>query len=138
MRDLVLAPVILGLAAYGLLHPWFGIVGWTWISISIMLWMSLTLPFSFYTVRDLPGVERFRIEQLSVDQTIVKVLARPAFGTADEVRIIRDFKARLGEAVDVRADRVSDIDIANESSGKFRCVVHQVKAFGVNKGANNA
>lgn len=94
MRDLVLGPIILGLAAYGLLHPWFGIMGWTWVSIMnphayswqlssmpvaaviagatllgvlitrdrrqffvtrettvlmlFMLWMSITLPFSFY------------------------------------------------------------------------------------------
>ena len=33
MRDIVLAPTILALAAYGLLHPWIGIMGWTWISI---------------------------------------------------------------------------------------------------------
>lgn len=33
MRDVVLAPTILALAAYGLLHPWVGIMGWTWISI---------------------------------------------------------------------------------------------------------
>ena len=33
MRDLVLGPVILAIAAYGLLHPWLGILGWTWVSI---------------------------------------------------------------------------------------------------------
>jgi putative inorganic carbon (hco3(-)) transporter len=33
MRDLVLGPIILGIAAYGLLHPWLGVLGWTWISI---------------------------------------------------------------------------------------------------------
>lgn len=33
MRDFVLGPIILGLAAYGLLHPWLGILGWTWVSI---------------------------------------------------------------------------------------------------------
>lgn len=33
MRDLVLGPIIVVLAAYGLLHPWVGILGWTWISI---------------------------------------------------------------------------------------------------------
>jgi putative inorganic carbon (hco3(-)) transporter len=32
MRDLVLGPVILALAGYGLFHPWFGVLGWTWIS----------------------------------------------------------------------------------------------------------
>ena len=33
MRDLVLGPIIVALAAYGLLHPWIGILGWTWVSI---------------------------------------------------------------------------------------------------------
>lgn len=33
MRDLVLGPVILAIAAFGLLHPWIGIMGWTWVSI---------------------------------------------------------------------------------------------------------
>ncbi len=94
MRDLVFGPIIVGLVAYGLLHPWVGIMGWTWISIMnphayswrlndmpvaaamavatmlgvlltrdrrqffvsretvvlmlFMLWMCITLPFSFY------------------------------------------------------------------------------------------
>lgn len=80
-----------------------------------------------YTVRDLPGVERFKIEQMTLDQMVVKVLAGPGFGAAQEARIIRDFKSRLGESVDVRVDRVSDL--ANETSGKFRYVVSHVKAF---------
>lgn len=33
MRDLVLGPIILALAAYALVHPWIGIMGWTWVSI---------------------------------------------------------------------------------------------------------
>ena len=33
MRDLALGPIILALAAYGLRHPWIGVLGWTWISI---------------------------------------------------------------------------------------------------------
>lgn len=33
MRDLVLGPIILAIAAYGLFHPWLGILGWTWLSI---------------------------------------------------------------------------------------------------------
>lgn len=79
-----------------------------------------------YTVRDLPGVERFKIEQISVGETIVKVVASPAFGAVQEARIVKDFKARLGDAVDIRVERVTDI--ANESSGKFRYVVSHVKA----------
>ena len=94
MRDFALGPIIVALAAYGLLHPWIGILGWTWVSIMnphayswrlsslpvaaaiaisvllgvlitkdrrnffltretfalmlFMLWMCITLPFSFY------------------------------------------------------------------------------------------
>jgi putative inorganic carbon (HCO3(-)) transporter len=33
MRDFVLGPIILAIAGYAVLHPWIGILGWTWISI---------------------------------------------------------------------------------------------------------
>jgi putative inorganic carbon (HCO3(-)) transporter len=33
MRDMILGPLIFGLAAYGLVHPWVGMLGWTWLSI---------------------------------------------------------------------------------------------------------
>ena len=94
MRDIALGPIILAIAAYALLHPWIGVMGWTWVSIMnphsyswrltsmpvaaaiagatllgllftkdrrnffvtrevtvlmlFMLWMSITLPFSYY------------------------------------------------------------------------------------------
>jgi len=94
VRDVVLAPLLLALVGYALVHPWIGIMGWTWISImnphalswrlqsmpvaaamaiatfvgivitkdrrqfyvtppvlalmAFMLWMCITLPFSFY------------------------------------------------------------------------------------------
>lgn len=89
-----------------------------------------------YTLRDLQGVERFRIEQMSLDQTVVKIIAGPAFGRAEELRIVQDFKARLGEAVDIQIERVQEI--ASESSGKFRYVVSHVKALGMHEGAANA
>jgi phenylacetate-CoA ligase len=78
-----------------------------------------------YTVRDLPGVESFRIEQLSVDQTTVKVVAGPLFDLASENRIVHDFKARLGKAVDIRVEKVGTI--SSEASGKFRYVVSHVQ-----------
>jgi phenylacetate-CoA ligase len=83
-----------------------------------------------YTVRDLPGVERFKIEQVSRLHTVVKVVAGLEFGVAQEARLIRDFKSRLGEAVHVQVERVSEL--GNEASGKFRYVVSHVKAFDSN------
>ncbi len=80
-----------------------------------------------YTVRDLPGIERFRIEQMSLDKTIVKVVATAAFDSAGRDRLVRDFKARLGATVQIEIESVTEIP--NEASGKFRYVVSHVKAF---------
>ena len=77
-----------------------------------------------YTLRDLPGVERFKIEQMSLDCTRVRVVASPQFGTTDEERIRRDFRARLGATVEVRIERVNEIPA--EASGKFRYVSSRV------------
>jgi phenylacetate-CoA ligase len=89
-----------------------------------------------YTVRDLPGVERFRIEQVSIDLTIVKIVAGVAFDRAAEERIVQDFKARLGAAVDIRVEKVTEI--AGDASGKFRYVVSDVKAPVAGLGATHA
>lgn len=78
-----------------------------------------------YTVRDLPGVERFRIEQQSLDRTVVQVVTKPPFDAASEERIVRDYQARLGQGVDVVVQRVAEIPA--EASGKFRYVVSRVK-----------
>jgi phenylacetate-CoA ligase len=80
-----------------------------------------------YTLRELPGVERFRIEQLSLQQTVVQVVPGPGFDDAARERIKRDFRARLGGAVQVRVDLVAAI--APEASGKYRYVVSHVKPF---------
>ncbi len=80
-----------------------------------------------YTLRDLPGVERFRIEQLSLQEIVVMVVPGPGFDAAARDRIGRDFRARLGSAVQVRVEEVSTIP--PEASGKFRYVVSHVKPF---------
>lgn len=80
-----------------------------------------------YTLRDLPGVERFRIEQISLDLIVVKVVAGAAFSRACEARIVRDFKARLGETVEILIEKVCDIPV--EPSGKYRYVSSRVKTL---------
>ena len=78
-----------------------------------------------YSVRDLPGVERFKVEQMTLDHTVVHVVASDAFGEAQASQIVRDFKERLGRDVRIEVLRVAQI--ANERSGKFRYVVSHVK-----------
>lgn len=74
-----------------------------------------------YTVRDLPGVEKFKIVQHSLDHTEVLLVTGPAFAAEHEARIIRDYRARLGADVQVSVTRVDEIP--PEKSGKFRYVV---------------
>lgn len=77
-----------------------------------------------YTLRDLPGVEGFRIEQLSLDETEVQVVAGPGFDDQARARIVRDFQARLGAGVAVTIRQVAQI--APEASGKYRYVLSRV------------
>lgn len=77
-----------------------------------------------YTVRDLPGVRKFKIEQLTRDETVVWIAAEASFDENSETRIVRDFKARLGANVVVRVKRVNEVPV--EKSGKFRYVVSHV------------
>jgi phenylacetate-CoA ligase len=85
-----------------------------------------------YTLRDLAGVERFRIEQLSLGETAVQVVPGPGYDSASRDRIVRDFKARLGAQVHVTVDEVSDI--LPEKSGKFRYVTSRVSPFAAGAG----
>ena len=77
-----------------------------------------------YTVRDLPGVERFKIVQESLDRTEVLLVVNSHFAPESAARIERDFKARLGADVTVAVSIVTDIPA--EKSGKFRYVVSKV------------
>jgi len=81
-----------------------------------------------YALRDLPGIERFRIEQLSLQETQVKIVPGAAFDPASLPSIERDFKSRLGASVSIRIEIVDAIPA--EASGKFRYVVSRVPAFG--------
>lgn len=77
-----------------------------------------------YTVRDLPGVERFKIVQHALDLTEVLLVTNAQFDAASEDRIVRDYRARLGQGVEVRVTHVAEIP--PEKSGKFRYVVSKV------------
>lgn len=79
-----------------------------------------------YVVRDLPGVEQFRIVQHDLYRTEVQIVVTSAFLPAHERRIVDDFKARLGADVDIDVTRVRRI--APERSGKYRYVVSHVPA----------
>ena len=77
-----------------------------------------------YTVRDIRGVEQFKITQQSLSLVEVQLVANAHLPHDAEARIVRDFKARLGVAVQVVVTRVAAIP--PEKSGKHRYVVSKV------------
>lgn len=79
-----------------------------------------------YILRDLPGVQGFKIVQESLALTRVQVVPGAGFGPAQEVSIVAGFKRRLGDGVQVQVERVEAI--APEKSGKYRYVISRVTA----------
>jgi len=81
-----------------------------------------------YTVRDLPGVEQFRITQHDLDRTEVQLVATSPFSAEHEQKIVQEFKSRLGSSVAIEVRRVERI--APQKSGKYRYVESRVPAAG--------
>jgi len=79
-----------------------------------------------YVVRDLPGIEAFRVVQESRHRTRVLLVRGLAFQTSSVQAIIEGFKRRLGAAVDVEVEFVGELP--SERSGKFRYVVSNVQS----------
>lgn len=79
-----------------------------------------------YVVRDLEGVQSFKITQESLDHTRVEIVPGPGFGAAQIALIEAGMRRRLGENVKVEVSLVDGI--APEKSGKFRYVVSRVAA----------
>lgn len=79
-----------------------------------------------YVLRDLEGVDAFKITQDSLDKTTVQIVATPRYQqAAAEEKIIGEFKKRLGPTVNISIEYPDFI--AKERSGKFRYVISHVK-----------
>lgn len=78
-----------------------------------------------YVLRDLPGVDSFKIIQHSIDNTQVQVVKNQVYEQQSELRIQTEFKQRLGQDVTINVDYVSEI--VKEKSGKFRYVISHVQ-----------
>lgn len=77
-----------------------------------------------YVVRDLPGVEGFKIVQETTRLTRVQLVAGERFDRAEVPRMAEAMRRRLGAEVEVRVEFVEAI--APEASGKYRYVVSRV------------
>ncbi|MEG1970312.1 MAG: AMP-binding protein [Burkholderiaceae bacterium] len=79
-----------------------------------------------YVLRDLPGVQQFRIVQESLALTRVELVANPIRDFARDSAIVAAFRRRLGESVEIRIEPVDRI--APERSGKYRYVQSKLGA----------
>lgn len=77
-----------------------------------------------YIVRDLPGVDAFKIIQETLERTRVQLVVGPAFDRGQAPQIAAGFRRRLGESVKVDVEFVTAIE--PEKSGKFRYVVSRL------------
>lgn len=79
-----------------------------------------------YVVRDIVGVEQFKILQEAVDDVRVLLVINENFPADGDARIVAGFHKRMGEGVRVSVEHVADIP--REASGKYRYVVSKVRA----------
>jgi phenylacetate-CoA ligase len=77
-----------------------------------------------YVVRDLPEIASFKIVQESLDLTRVLVVPGAGYEPRIATLIIRGFKRRLGDGVEVRVETLAALP--TEASGKLRYVVSNV------------
>jgi phenylacetate-CoA ligase len=77
-----------------------------------------------YVLRDIEGIESFKIIQESLDKTKIQIVKNEKYVTTAESIIEDVFKKRLGNTVEIEFEYVSEIK--KEASGKFRYVVSHV------------
>jgi phenylacetate-CoA ligase len=79
-----------------------------------------------YILRDLPGIESFKITQHDLQHVTVQIVADfAAYEKSSEQAIEQVFKKRLGAGLSVDFEYVAEI--AKEKSGKFRYVISHVE-----------
>ncbi|OAI18575.1 capsule biosynthesis protein CapK [Methylomonas koyamae] len=78
-----------------------------------------------YVLRDLEGVEAFKITQESLEKTTVQIVKSASYREDAEQKIVTEFKKRLGQRVTINVEYTDYIP--KERSGKFRYVISHVK-----------
>ena len=81
-----------------------------------------------YVVRDIEGVDEFKIIQHSVEdiEVLLKIHENLYPATGDQ-RIVKGIQKRMGDSVQVRVTKMDTIP--RDASGKYRYVVSKVSAF---------
>jgi phenylacetate-CoA ligase len=87
-----------------------------------------------YILRDLPGLQSFKVVQQDLLHTTVMLMPGPGFDPGCATAIVHSFRKRLGASVEVDVQVVSEI--APEKSGKHRYIVSHVQPTAPRQTAN--
>jgi phenylacetate-CoA ligase len=80
-----------------------------------------------YILRDLPGVEAFKVTQYTLQRCVIELVVDSCFERERHTTMIVDgVRSRLGRGVQVEVSYVAAI--SPEKSGKFRYIVSHVQA----------
>lgn len=77
-----------------------------------------------YLIRDMQGIEAFKIVQESLQLTKVFLVVGSSFDHSRSTDIVNSFRRRLGEQVDIKIEFVDEIK--PEKSGKYRYIISRV------------
>lgn len=80
----------------------------------------LTHPF-----KPMHGIEQSQIVQEDYDRITIRIVPNDRFGPADSQHLIREFKARLGEDMQIRIETLASLP--RTRSGKFKWVISRVE-----------
>jgi phenylacetate-CoA ligase len=80
-----------------------------------------------YIVRDIPGVQKYKIIQEKINQIRILIVHDDNFPKGINKHIIDQVKNRMGKITEVMIELVDDIPV--ERSGKYRYVESKVDAF---------
>lgn len=78
--------------------------------------------------KGISGIRRFQVVQDQPGAILVKVAATEAFDPKQELAFVDALRARTGEGMEIRLQRVAEIPVA--ASGKFRIVINNVRQQG--------
>jgi phenylacetate-CoA ligase len=81
-------------------------------------------PLLSYAFKDVPGLVRSQIEQVSEDLLIVRLVAGDEFDRAGERAIRHGLEVRLGTSVSIKFEYVEEIPLSGR--GKYRWVISNV------------
>jgi phenylacetate-CoA ligase len=75
-------------------------------------------------LKDVPGLERFRLVQRQLDRLDLSIVRGPGFDDASLAYIRREVNKVLGDSIELRCDFVDEIPLT--PSGKLRVTVSEL------------